>query len=93
MRLPAGRYARRLVKVVAPDQATIACTGSLPRGARCQVVGGHRVAVVGSRAVRRAGTYRLSVDVIDAEATVRRPLVVQVLKASAQASGPGRSRG
>jgi LmbE family N-acetylglucosaminyl deacetylase len=78
--LPIGRFARRVVQVTAPTLASVTCSGKLPKGARCRVAPG-KVVIEGSKAVKRTGTFKLTVHVADADgASVRRPLIVQLLK-------------
>jgi LmbE family N-acetylglucosaminyl deacetylase len=78
VRLPTGRPSRRVVRVQSPPGVSIACLGFLPRGARCRVDGEGNVVVAGSRALRRAGAYRLTVAVASETVTVRRALIVLV---------------
>jgi LmbE family N-acetylglucosaminyl deacetylase len=79
--LPIGRYARRVVQVTAPSLASVTCKGKLPKGARCRVMAPGKVVVEGSKAVKRTGTFRLTIHVADADgANVRRSLIVEMLK-------------
>ncbi len=76
--LPLGRYARRVVQVTAPTPASVTCKGKLPNGARCRVAPG-KVVIEGSKAVKRAGTFRLTIHVADEDGdSVRRPLIVRI---------------
>jgi LmbE family N-acetylglucosaminyl deacetylase len=77
VRLLVGRSSRHLVKVLPRLSLPVACRGDLPRGAACRSTARGDVVVEGSRAVRRAGTYGLVVEV-GSISTARRLLVVRV---------------
>jgi LmbE family N-acetylglucosaminyl deacetylase len=94
VRLPIGKSSRRVVKVLPTTESPVTCTGTLPPGARCRITPQRDIVVEGSSAVRRAGTYRLSIDIANRD--VQRPLIVQVSRLkrpaldSARAKGPQR---
>jgi LmbE family N-acetylglucosaminyl deacetylase len=72
-----GRPSRHLVKVLPRLSLPVECNGDLPRGAVCRSTARGDVVVEGSRAVRRAGTYGLVVEV-GSISTARRLLLVRV---------------
>jgi LmbE family N-acetylglucosaminyl deacetylase len=77
--LPIGRYSRRVVQVTAPTQALVTCKGKLPTGARCRVAAQRRIVIEASKAVKRTGTFHLTIHVDDQDRMVRRRLTVQLL--------------
>jgi hypothetical protein len=78
VRLLVGQASRHVVKVLPRSPSPVECRGSLPRGARCRVTAERDVVIEGSSAIKRPGTYRLTVHVEGQAGTVRRTLVVQV---------------
>jgi hypothetical protein len=85
VQLPIGKSTRRVVKVLPAPTSPIECQGTLPKGAHCRVTVGLNVVVEASRAVRGAGTYRLTVHVASDSGTVRLPLIVQMQRPNAAA--------
>ena len=77
VQLLVGRSSRHLVKVLPRLSLPVACSGDLPRGAACRSTPQGNVVVEGSRKVRRAGTYRLVVEV-GSISTARGLLIVRV---------------
>jgi LmbE family N-acetylglucosaminyl deacetylase len=85
VRLLIGRSSRHVVKVLGAARPWVECSGSLPRGATCRVTAERNVVVEGSGALKRVGTFHLTVQVTDHTGTVRRPLIVQVRRPPAGA--------
>lgn len=90
--LPIGRDSRHVVKVLSAPRRSVACTGRLPRGARCRVTVDHHVRVEGSSALRRPGTYPLYVHVAGGAGTTRRTLIVEVWHPARPSVHPGTAR-
>jgi LmbE family N-acetylglucosaminyl deacetylase len=76
--LPLGKASRRLVRVLPLPQSTVRCIGALPKGARCRVTPERNVVVEGSSAVRRVGTYPLTVRVAGQAGAIQLSLTVRV---------------
>jgi GlcNAc-PI de-N-acetylase len=76
VQLPLGKKSKFLVQVTAPSDASVSCRGGLPKGARCRVTAGRNVVVEGSKSVRKAGIFQLTVHVVGAEADATRRLTV-----------------
>ncbi len=91
VRLLIGRSSRHVVRVLPRPLSSVECKGTLPRGARCRVTPELDVVVEGSSAIRRVGTYRLTVEIAGGAETIRRPLIVQVQRPNGRALNPGRS--
>ena len=91
VRLPIGRSSRRLVKVLPGSESPISCDGTLPPGARCRITPRRDIAVEGSEVVKRAGVYRLSIDIADRD--VRRQLTVRIARLDKRALDSTRPKG
>ncbi len=78
VRLQVGKASRHVVTVLGSERPWVECRGALPKGLRCRVTAARKVVVEGTSATKRAGRFRLTVQVTDQRGTVQRPLLVQV---------------
>jgi LmbE family N-acetylglucosaminyl deacetylase len=76
VQLVVGKKSKRVVEVTAPSDSRISCRGELPKGARCRVTAQRKVVVEGSKSVKKAGTFHLTVRVAGDGETAKRGLIV-----------------